>query len=53
MLFGKPGGNRPLGRPRPKWEDNIRTDLRAIGWEGVEWLHLAQDKDQWRVLVNT
>jgi len=41
MLFGKPGGNRPLGRPRPKWEDNIRTDLREIGWDGVDWLHLA------------
>jgi hypothetical protein len=39
---GKPGGKRPLGRHRRRWEDNIRWDLREIGWEGVDWMHLAQ-----------
>jgi hypothetical protein len=40
-------------RPRRRWEDNIRMDLREIGWEGVDWIHLAQDRDQWWALVNT
>jgi hypothetical protein len=40
-------------RPRRTWRNNIRMDLREIGWEGVDWMHLAQDKDQWRVVVNT
>jgi hypothetical protein len=53
ILVGKPEGNRPLGRPRSMWEDNIRIYLREIGWEGVVWIHIAQDKDQWRDLVNT
>jgi hypothetical protein len=53
ILVGKPERNRPLGRPRRKWEDNIRMDLRKIGWEGVNWMHLAQDRDQWQALVNT
>jgi hypothetical protein len=44
---------RPLGRPRRRWEDNIIKDLREIGWEGVDWMHLAQDRDQWRAAVNT
>jgi len=44
---------RPLGRPRRKWEDNIRVDLREIGLVGVEWIHLAQVKDQWLAVVNT
>jgi hypothetical protein len=39
-------GKRQLGRPRHRWEDNIRMDLREIGWEGVDWMHLAHDKDQ-------
>jgi hypothetical protein len=43
---------RPLGTPRFRWEDNIGMDLREIGWEGVDWMHLAQDKNQWRTLVN-
>jgi hypothetical protein len=43
---------RPLGRYRCRWEDNIRIDLREIGWEGVNWIHLAQDRDQWQALVN-
>jgi hypothetical protein len=41
------GGKRPLGRPRHRWEDNIRMDSREIVWEGLDWMHLAQDKDQW------
>jgi len=44
---------KPLGRTRCRWEDNIRRDLREIGWEGVDWIHLAQDREQWRALVNT
>jgi hypothetical protein len=44
---------RPLRRPRRRWEDNIKMDLREIGWEVVDWLHLAQDRDQWHALVNT
>jgi hypothetical protein len=50
---GKPGGKRPLGRPRRRWEDNIKMNLREIGWGGMEWIYLAQDMDQWRALVNT
>jgi hypothetical protein len=41
-----------LGRPRRRWEDNIRMDLREIGWSGIDWIDLAQDRDQWRALVN-
>jgi hypothetical protein len=51
-MVGKPEGMRLLGRPRHRWEDNIKMDLREIGWEGVNWMHLAQDRDQWWVLVN-
>jgi hypothetical protein len=50
ILVGKREGKRPFGRPRRRWED-IRMDLREIGWEGVEWIHLAQDRDQWRAVV--
>jgi hypothetical protein len=50
---GKPEGKRPLGRHRRRWEDNIRLDLRKIGSGGMEWIDLAQDRDQWRALVNT
>jgi hypothetical protein len=50
---GKPEGKRPLGRHRRRWEDNIRMNLREIGWGGMDWIDLAQDKDQWRDLVNT
>jgi hypothetical protein len=53
VLMGKPEGKRPLGRPRPRWEDEIRMDLREIGWGSVNWIQLAQDRDRWRVLVNT
>jgi hypothetical protein len=44
-------GERPDGRPRRRWEDNIRIGLREIEWEGVDWMHLAQDRDQWQDLV--
>jgi hypothetical protein len=53
VLMGKPEGKRPLGRPRCRWEDGIRTDLREIGWGNVEWIQLGQDRDQWQALVNT
>jgi hypothetical protein len=52
-VLGKPEGKRPLGRPRGRWVDNIKIDLREIGWDGVDWIDLAQDRDQWRALVNT
>jgi hypothetical protein len=48
-----PDGKRPLGRKRGRWEDNTVMDLREIGWKGVDWMHLAQDRDQWRDVVNT
>jgi hypothetical protein len=50
---GKPQGKRPLARPRYRWVDNIKMVLREIGWGGVDWIHLAQDRDQWRASVNT
>jgi hypothetical protein len=52
ILVGKPEGKRPLGRPRRRWVGNIKMDLRDIGWDGVDWIDMAQDMDQWRVLVN-
>jgi hypothetical protein len=51
-LTGKPEGKRPLGRPRRIWEDGIKMELREIGCGGVEWIHLAQDRDLWRAVVN-
>jgi hypothetical protein len=53
ILVGKPEGRRPLGRPRRRWMDNIKTALRETGWDGVDWVDLAQDRDHWRALVNT
>jgi hypothetical protein len=53
IVVGKPGGKRPFGRPRSRWKDNARMDFRKIGWEAVDWMHLALDKGQWRGLVNT
>jgi hypothetical protein len=53
IFVGKPEGKRPLGGPRRKGEDNIMMDLREIGWGGMDWIDLAQDRDQWRALVNT
>jgi hypothetical protein len=49
---GKPEGKRPHRRPRHRWLDNIRMNLMEIGWEGVDWMHLAQDRDQCQALVN-
>jgi hypothetical protein len=51
ILVGKPEGKRPLGRPRSRWEDEDRMDLRETGW-GVDWIRLAQDRDQWRADVS-
>jgi hypothetical protein len=53
VLVGKPGGKRPLGRPRHRWVDNIIMDLREIGWVGMDWIDLAQNRDQRKALVNT
>jgi hypothetical protein len=53
ILVGRSEGRRPLGRPRRKWEDNIKMDLREIVFRDMDWIHLAQDKDRWRALVNT
>jgi hypothetical protein len=52
FLVGKPGGKRPLGRPRRKWEDNINMDLYGVEREGTNWFDLAQDRDRWWALVN-
>jgi hypothetical protein len=52
LLVGKPEGKRPLGRPRRRWVDNIKMDRLEIGWGGVDWMGLAQDRDKWRALVN-
>jgi hypothetical protein len=53
IFVGNPEGNRPLGRPRRRWVDNIKVDLREIGWDGMDWIYLAEDWEQWRALVNT
>jgi hypothetical protein len=53
ILVRKPKGKRPLGRPRRMWVDSIKMDLREIEWDGMDWICLAQDRDQWRALVNT
>jgi hypothetical protein len=53
ILVGRPEGRRPLGRPRRRWEDNIKMDLWEIGFGDVYWIHWAQDRDRWRALVNT
>jgi len=52
VLEGKPEGKRPLGRPKPRWEDNIEMDLQEVGCGGMDWIDLAQDRDRWRALVN-
>jgi hypothetical protein len=53
LLVGKQEGKRPLGRPRWRWVDNIKMELGEIGWGGVDWTGLAQDKNKWRALVNS
>ena len=49
--LGKPDGKRPLGRPKHRWEDNIKMDLQEVGWS-LNWIDLAQDRDRWRTVVN-
>jgi len=53
ILVRKPEENRQILRPKSRWENYIRMDLVETGWEGVDWIHLAQDEDRWRALVNT
>jgi len=53
VLVGRPGGKRPLGRPRRRWEDNIKRDVRERGIDGANWIPLAKDRVQWRAFVNT
>jgi hypothetical protein len=53
LLVGKPERKRPLGRPRPKWVDNIRMDLGEVGWDDVDWIGLAKDRNRWRAVVNS
>jgi hypothetical protein len=52
ILVGKPEGKRPLGRPRHRWEDSTRMDLREIGWGGIDWIDQAQNRDQCKALMN-
>jgi hypothetical protein len=52
IFMGKPEGKRPFEKPRRRWVDNIKLGLREIGWESMDWIDLAQDRDQWRALVN-
>ena len=52
VLVGKPEGKRPLGRPRRRWEDDIKMDLREVGCGGMDWIDLAQDRDRWRTLAS-
>jgi 5-methylthioribose kinase len=50
-LWGTPEGKKPLGRPRPRWEDNIKVDLQEVGCGGMDWVGMIQDRDRWRALV--
>jgi len=52
VVVGKPGGKRPLGRPRRRWEENIKMDLQEVGGGCEDWIDLAQDRDMWRALVS-
>jgi hypothetical protein len=52
ILVGQPERRRPLGRPRRRWVDNIKMDLKEIEWDGIDWIDLAQDRDQWGALMN-
>jgi hypothetical protein len=53
ILVRMPKGKRPLGRTRRMWVNNIKMDLREIGWDGMDWIDVAQNRDQWRALLNT
>jgi hypothetical protein len=52
VLVGKPEGKTSVGRPRHRWEDNIKMDLQEVGCESIDWIDLAQDRDRWRAFVN-
>jgi hypothetical protein len=52
ILVGRPEGRRPLGRPRCRWEDNIKMDLQEVGWGDMDWIDTTQDRDRWRALVS-
>jgi hypothetical protein len=52
ILMGRPEGRRPIGRPRRRWEDNIKMDLQEVGWDGLDWIDMAWDRDRWLALVN-
>jgi len=52
VLVGKREGKKPLGRPRRRWDDNIKMDIQEVGCEGVHWIELLQDRDRWRAIVN-
>jgi hypothetical protein len=52
VLVGKPEGKSPLGRPRCRWEDNVKADLQEVGFGGMEWIQLTKDRDRWRVIVS-
>jgi hypothetical protein len=52
ILVGRPEGRRPLGRPRHRWDDNIKMDLQEVGRGGMNWIEVAQDRDRWQALVN-
>jgi hypothetical protein len=53
VFDGRPEGKRPVGRPRCRWEDNIKLDLREVGIDGMNWIQLSQDRFQWKAFVNT
>jgi hypothetical protein len=52
ILVGRPEGRRPFGRPRRRWEDNIKMDLQEVGWESMDWIDMAQDRYRWRALMS-
>jgi hypothetical protein len=52
ILVGRPEGRGPLGRSRHRWEDNIKMDFQEVGWGGMDWIDVAQDRDRWRALVS-
>jgi hypothetical protein len=52
ILVGRPEGRRPLRRPRRRWQDNIKMDLQEVGWGGMDWIEMAQDRDRWPAFVN-
>jgi hypothetical protein len=52
ILVGRPEGSKPLGRPRRRWENNVKMYLQDVGWGGMDWIELTQNRDRWRALVN-